>query len=40
NINDTLGHSIGDKVLSVAAKRFSRVVNAEDTVARIGGGEF
>lgn len=40
NINDTLGHSIGDKVLSVAAKRFSRVVNDEDTVARIGGDEF
>lgn len=40
NINDTLGHSIGDKVLSIAAKRFARVVNPEDTVARIGGDEF
>ncbi|MGQ0542001.1 MAG: putative bifunctional diguanylate cyclase/phosphodiesterase, partial [Blastocatellia bacterium] len=40
NINDTLGHTIGDKVLAIAAKRFSRLVNAEDTVARIGGDEF
>ncbi|MDM7921820.1 MAG: bifunctional diguanylate cyclase/phosphodiesterase [Pyrinomonadaceae bacterium] len=40
NINDTLGHTIGDKVLSIAAKRFTRIVNPEDTVARIGGDEF
>src|SRR5690606_243179 len=40
NINDTLGHTIGDKVLAIAAKRFERVVNDTDTVARIGGGEF
>ncbi len=40
NINDTLGHSIGDKVLSVAAKRFARMLNPTDTVARIGGDEF
>ncbi|HRJ90332.1 MAG TPA: bifunctional diguanylate cyclase/phosphodiesterase, partial [Pyrinomonadaceae bacterium] len=40
NINDTLGHTIGDKVLSIAAKRFLRIVNPEDTVARIGGDEF
>lgn len=40
NINDTLGHTIGDKVLTIAAKRFSRIVNPEDTVARIGGDEF
>ncbi|HEX6125249.1 MAG TPA: bifunctional diguanylate cyclase/phosphodiesterase, partial [Pyrinomonadaceae bacterium] len=39
-INDSLGHSIGDKVLMIAAKRFSRLVNPEDTVARIGGDEF
>lgn len=40
NINDSLGHSIGDKVLKVAAKRFARTVNSEDLVARIGGDEF
>src|SRR5690606_11443368 len=40
NINDTLGHTIGDKVLAIAAKRFERVVNDTDTVARIGGDEF
>ncbi|HVF29324.1 MAG TPA: bifunctional diguanylate cyclase/phosphodiesterase, partial [Pyrinomonadaceae bacterium] len=40
NINDSLGHSIGDKVLMVAAKRFARLVNEGDLVARIGGDEF
>ncbi len=40
NINDTLGHTIGDKVLSIAAKRFVRMLNSNDTVARIGGDEF
>jgi diguanylate cyclase (GGDEF)-like protein len=40
NINDMLGHTIGDKVLAIAAKRFLRVVNKTDTVARIGGDEF
>lgn len=40
NINDSLGHSIGDKVLTIAAKRFQRIVNPNDTVARIGGDEF
>ncbi len=39
-INDTLGHTIGDKVLAIAAKRFVRLLNPNDTVARIGGDEF
>lgn len=40
NINDSLGHTLGDKVLMVAAKRFVRMVNSSDMVARIGGDEF
>jgi diguanylate cyclase (GGDEF)-like protein len=40
NINDSLGHSIGDKVLMIAAKRFVRMLNPSDLVARIGGDEF
>ncbi len=40
NINDTLGHTIGDKVLTIAAKRFVRMLDVRDTVARIGGDEF
>ncbi len=40
HINDSLGHSIGDKVLMIAAKRFVRMLNGDDLVARIGGDEF
>jgi diguanylate cyclase (GGDEF)-like protein len=40
NINDTLGHTIGDKVLTIAAKRFLRMLDSKDVVARIGGDEF
>ena len=40
NINDTLGHTIGDKVLTIAAKRFVRMLDPKDVVARIGGDEF
>jgi diguanylate cyclase (GGDEF)-like protein len=40
NINDSLGHALGDKVLMVAGKRFVRMLNPTDMVARIGGDEF
>jgi diguanylate cyclase (GGDEF)-like protein len=40
NINDSLGHTLGDKVLQIAAKRFVRMLNSTDMVARIGGDEF
>src|ERR1043166_449437 len=40
NINDSLGHTLGDKVLIIAAKRFVRMLNTNDMVARIGGDEF
>src|SRR3990167_2342920 len=39
-INDTLGHSMGDKLLVEAARRISACVRETDTVARMGGDEF
>ncbi len=40
NINNRLGHTVGDKVLMLVAKRLLRTVKLEDTVARLGGDEF
>lgn len=39
-VNDTLGHSAGDKLISETAKRLSEAVPENCTVARVGGDEF
>lgn len=40
NINDSLGHPVGDKVLEVVATRLQESVREEDLVARLSGDEF
>ena len=40
DINDTYGHSMGDRYIKRAAEAIKRTVRTEDVVARIGGDEF
>lgn len=39
-INDSLGHEFGDKVLKVISKKLQSVVRRDDSISRLGGDEF
>jgi diguanylate cyclase len=40
DVNDTLGHHIGDELILNVTQRLSRIMRGDDLVARLGGDEF
>jgi diguanylate cyclase (GGDEF)-like protein/PAS domain S-box-containing protein len=39
-INDSLGHEVGDKIVTLLGERLFKILRTEDTIARFGGDEF
>ena len=40
NVNDGLGHEVGDSLLNVTANRLARMIGPDDTLARLAGDQF
>ena len=40
DVNDTLGHHVGDELILNVTQRLSRIMRGDDLVARLGGDEF
>ena len=40
NVNDSLGHSVGDRLLKKVSERMGRLLRRSDSIARVGGDEF